>query len=183
MLKASEDDSRIQVSSHVDPAVTLQWYALCTRSRHEKIVRDRLAGIGVEPFLPLARKLSQWSDRKVWTEMPLFVGYCFARFSLGNRQAVLQTQGVAGIVGSTAPEAIPAVELDAIRALSAINRPIESHDYLSEGALVEVVTGPLIGMRGQFVRRDGQHMIVLRVNLIQQAAAVHIHADEVVPVN
>ena len=161
----------------------LPWYAVSTRSRHEKLVRDRIAGVGIEPFLPLTRQLRQWSDRKVWTELPLFSGYCFARFSLGNRRAILQIPGVAGIVGSTTPEAIPAVELDAIRALSAIDRPIEPHDYFSEGAWVEVVRGPLIGMRGQFVRRAGEDLIVLRVNLIQQAAAVHIHVDEVVPVN
>ncbi len=183
MLNTTQSGSRNAHSLTTDAAVDLHWYAISTRSRHEKLVRDRLAGIGIEPFLPLTRQLRQWSDRKVMTELPLFAGYCFAHFSLNNRRAILQLPGVAGIVGSTAPEAIPALELDAIRALSAINRPVEPHGYFSEGAWVEVVTGPLIGMRGQFVRRDGQHLIVLRVNLIQQAAAVHIQADEVVPVN
>jgi len=117
------------------------------------------------------------------TELPLFAGYCFAHFSLNNCRAILQLPGIVGIVGATAPEAIPAHELEAIRVLSAISRPIESHDYFSEGTCVEVVRGPLIGMRGQFVRRDGRHFIVLRVNLIQQAAAVHIHMDEVATIS
>lgn len=159
----------------------LQWYAIRTRSRQEKKVYERLFGIGIEPVLPLTRELRQWSDRKVLTELPLFVGYCFAHFSLNNRRMILQLPGVAGIVGARAPEAIPLAELDAIRALSASERLVEHHDYYAEGTWVEVVKGPLIGLRGQFVRRDGHHMIVVRVNLIQQAAAIHIRADEVVP--
>ncbi len=182
MLKASEHDSRIQVSSHVDPAVTLQWYALSTRSRHEKLVRDRLAGIGVEPFLPLARKLSQWSDRKVWTEMPLFSGYCFARFSLMNSHAVLQTPGIVRIVGSVMPEPIPDEELAAIKTLAESQRSFAPHDYLCKGAWVEVVRGPLTGLRGQLLRKSGHDCIVIRVHLIQQAATVHIDVNEVVAV-
>ena len=57
-----------------------QWYAIRTRSRHEKLVRDRLVGFGVEQFLPTVVRLSQWKDRKKEVERPLFSGYCFARF-------------------------------------------------------------------------------------------------------
>ncbi|MEK6603230.1 MAG: transcription termination/antitermination NusG family protein, partial [Nitrospirota bacterium] len=55
------------------------WYAVRTRSRHEKLVRDRLAGLGVEHLLPTVMRLSQWKDRKKEIEAPLFSGYCFAR--------------------------------------------------------------------------------------------------------
>jgi hypothetical protein len=34
---------------------------------------------------------------------------------------------------------------------------------------------------GQFIHHAGQSYIVVRVRLIQQAVAVHIHRDEVVP--
>ena len=77
----------------------LHWYALRTNGHHEKRVRDRLAGVGIEPFLPLTRQSRQWSDRKVLTELPVFTGYCFARFSLRNRLTIMQISGVAGIVG------------------------------------------------------------------------------------
>ena len=96
-----------------------QWYALSTRSRHEKQVRDRLAAIGIEPLLPLAQTLSQWSDRKVWVTNPLFPGYCFARFSLVNRLPILQTPGVVRIVGFLNPEPIPEEDMVAIQKLSA----------------------------------------------------------------
>lgn len=160
----------------------LQWYALSTRSRHEKQVRDRLAAIGVEPFLPLASKLTQWSDRRVWTESPLFSGYCFARFSLTNRLSILQTPGIVRIVGITMPEAIPDEELAALKKITESQRSLEPHDYFAEGAWVEVVRGPLAGLRGQLLRKAGHHSLVIRVHLIQQAATVHIDMSEVVSV-
>ena len=159
----------------------LYWYALRTNAHHEKRVRDRLAGVGIEPFLPLTRQQRQWSDRKVLTELPLFTGYCFARFSLKNRMTIMQISGVACIVGSVGPEAIPDTELDAIRSVCESDRLVKRMDHLVEGMRVEVISGPLRGMQGQYIRQAGHDYIVVRMHLIQQAVAVHIHMDEVAP--
>lgn len=164
-----------------DVNTEFHWYALHTNGHHEKRVRDRLAGVGIEPFLPLTRQQRQWSDRKVLTELPLFAGYCFARFSLRNRLTIMQISGVAGIVGSVAPEAIPDAELDAIRAACESDRLVQCVDLFVEGMQVEIVSGPLRGLMGQFIHHAGHDYIVLRVQLIQQAIAVHIHRDEVLP--
>lgn len=182
MLNASGSDSHVATPTPGGPCTDLHWYAISTRSRHEKIVRDRLAGIGVEPFLPLTRKLSQWSDRKVWTVSPLFAGYCFARFSLMNGLAIRQTPGVVRIVGSVMPEPIPDEELAAIMKLAESERSLEPHDYLTEGGWVEVVRGPLAGLRGQLVRKASHDCLVIRVHLIQRAATIHIDMSEVIPV-
>ena len=158
------------------------WYALRTRSRHEKIVRDRLAGNGFEPFLPLRNTLRQWSDRKRIVEIPLFSGYCFAKFELTSSLAVLQLPGVVEIIGINGPQAISPEEIDALKAIATSSRLCDPYAYLVEGGWVEVVKGPLMGIRGQLIRKAGQHCIVIRVHLIQQAAAVHIDAGEVIPV-
>jgi len=159
-----------------------QWYALHTRARHEKQVRDRLAAVGFEILLPLTKRLSQWSDRKVWTQNPLFPGYCFARFALTNRLAILQTPGVVRIVGATKPEPIPDDDLAVIQRLSASERHTEPSPYFVEGAWVQVIRGPLAGIRGQLVRKGERESLVIRAHLIQQAALVHIDRDEVAPV-
>ena len=158
------------------------WYALQTRARHEKQVRDRLAAVGMEPLLPLSRQYRQWSDRKMLTTVPLFGGYCFANFSVARIRNVLQIPGVARIVGPTKSEPIPDEEIAAFQRLCCIDRMVEPCDYLIEGAWVEVVRGPLTGLRGQFVRANKHHGLVIRATLIQQAALIHIEADEVVPV-
>ena len=182
MSDTSCSDSEFVVAASGVTSTDLHWYALSTRSRHEKMVRDRLAGIGVEPFLPLTRKLSQWSDRKVVTANPLFSGYCFARFSLNISHLILQTPGIVRIVGSVMPEAIPDEELEVLKRLSESERSLEPHAYFTEGAWVEVVRGPLAGLRGQLLRKANHDCLVIRVHLIQQAATVHVNMNEVVAV-
>lgn len=159
-----------------------RWYALSTRSRHERQVRDRLAAIGIEPLLPLTKRLSQWSDRKVWTEYPLFPGYCFARFILSGRLPVLQTPGVVRVVGAVQPEPVAEEDVDAIKKVMESHRQAESCDYFVEGTWVEVVRGPLAGLRGQLIRKGQHEGLVIRAKLIHQAALVHIDRHEVVPV-
>lgn len=159
-----------------------QWYALQTHSRHEKQVRDRLLAVGIEPLLPLGKQRRQWSDRKVWTVLPLFSGYCFANFALDTSLAVLQTPGVVRIVGTVRPEPIPAEEIAVLQKISSVNPMMEPCDYLTEGAWVEVIRGPLVGLRGQLVRRATHHGLVIRASLLQRAALIHIGIDEVAPV-
>jgi peptide/nickel transport system substrate-binding protein len=66
-----------------------EWFAIWTRSRHEKLVRDQLQQKQVEVFLPTINKWSRWKDRKKQIEWPLFPGYCFARFDASDRLPIL----------------------------------------------------------------------------------------------
>jgi transcriptional antiterminator NusG len=111
----------------------LRWYALRTKSRHEKIVRGQLANQGIEPLLPTVKRLSQWKDRKKEIEVPLFSGYCFVRFTSEQKLPVLKTIGVVDIVGaSNCPEPIPDEEIAAIRTLMTSVLPYDPHPYLHE---------------------------------------------------
>jgi transcription termination/antitermination protein NusG len=160
----------------------LRWYALRTRSRHEKVVRDQLANQGIEPLLPTVKRLSQWKDRKKEIEVPLFSGYCFVRFGSKQKLPVLKTVGVVDIVGGgQQPEPIPDEEIAALQTLMTSVLPYDPHPYLSEGMTVEVVRGPLQGVRGILLRKEKRHRLVLGVRLIQQAAAVEIDFNDVVP--
>src|SRR3954468_10023940 len=95
-----------------------RWYALWTRSRHEKRVRDRLSDSGVQMFLPTIVRWSYWKDRKKQIDWPLFPGYCFARFPSGERLPILKCTGVVNIVSFDGEiAAIPDQEIDAIRRL------------------------------------------------------------------
>ena len=166
-----------------EPQSQARWYALRTRSRHEKIVRDQLTSQGIEPLLPTVKRLSQWKDRKKEIEVPLFSGYCFVRFAEDHKLLVLKTLGVIDIVGAGHnPEPIADEEIVALRTLMASVLPYDFHPYLHEGMMVEVIRGPLQGVRGILLRKRKRHRLVLGVRLIQQAAAVEIDAADVVPV-
>lgn len=161
----------------------VRWYALRTRSRHEKQVRDWLAKRGVERLLPTLGRISQWKDRKKSIELPLFPGYCFAQFLWQDRLSVLKIPGVVQIVGSgSSPEPIPDEEIDALKKLMDSTLPYDAHPYLQEGMAVEVFRGPLQGARGVLLRKQKHYRLVISVHLIRQAAAVEIDAADVVPI-
>ena len=160
----------------------LHWYALRTKSRHEKLVRDQLDKQGIEPLLPTVKRLSQWKDRKKEIEVPLFSGYCFVRFSQHEKTPVQKIMGVVEIVGSgSRPEPIPEQEIDALRRLMTSVLPYDPHPYLHEGMTVEVVRGPLQGAHGILLRKEKRHRLVIGVRVIQQAAVVEIDVNDVVP--
>jgi transcription termination/antitermination protein NusG len=156
------------------------WFAIQTLSRHEKVVRNQLEMRNVETFLPTTRRLSQWTDRKKEIEIPLFAGYCFAKFSLANRLPVLQTQGVVCVIGfGGQPEAIPDEEIESLRKL--INSPSDyvCCPYLGEGKLVKVIRGPLQGIKGRLVREAKPCRLVLSISLTQHAVTIEIDAASI----
>jgi transcription antitermination factor NusG len=177
----------VSAAPHPAPAAPAppvpRWYALRTRSRHEKTVRDRLLEGQIETFLPLCERWSQWKDRRSRVDVPLFPGYCFARFPLPERVRVLNVPGVSGLVGFNGhPEPVLDSEVDGIRRLMASRFRYDPHPFLLEGMEVEVVRGPLSGVRGRLVRKDRSARLVLQVSLIRQGAAVEVHPADVTPI-
>jgi transcription antitermination factor NusG len=160
-----------------------QWYAIRTRSRHEKRVRDQLAGHpDIEVFLPLYERRSRWKDRIKKIAIPLFAGYCFARFRRPDRTRILKTVGVVGLVGAGGdPEPIPDYEIEAIRTLVGTRLSYEPFPFLVEGMPVEVIRGPLMGVRGRLLRRGRELRVVLSATLIRQSVSVEIDASDVSP--
>jgi transcription antitermination factor NusG len=96
---------------------------------------------------------------------------------------MLKTIGVVDIVGADhCPEPIADEEIAALRILLTSVLPYDSHPYLHEGMMVEVIRGPLQGVRGILLRKEKRHRLVLGVRLIQQAAAVENDVNDVVSV-
>lgn len=160
----------------------LEWFAIWTRSRHEKLVRDQLREKHVEVFLPTILKWSRWKDRKKQIEWPLFPGYCFARFDVTDRLPVLKCEGVVSIVGVDGhPSPIPPLEIDGIRTLVESELAFDPCPLIKEGMMVEVKAGPLKGVVGRLVRKGSHARLVLSVDLIGQAVSVEVDAADVKP--
>jgi len=102
----------------VSDAGTLGWYAVWTRSRAEKSVRDQLIRKGVEVFLPTVIQWSRWKDRRKQVEWPLFPGYCFVNIDPRHKLPVISCDGVVHIVSVDGKAAeIPEEQITAIRQL------------------------------------------------------------------
>ena len=159
----------------------MDWYAIWTRSRHEQAVREQLEQRHIEAFLPTIPRWSRWKDRKKKIDWPLFPGYCFARFDPNESLPVLKCTGVVNIVSFDGkPAAIPDFELDSIRVLVGSELQFDPCPLIHEGMMVEVVHGPLKGVKGRLMRKDAQRArLVLSVDLIGQAVSVEVDASDV----
>jgi transcription antitermination factor NusG len=161
------------------------WYALHTRSRHEKTVAHRLHECGLETYLPTVQEVHRWSDRKKKVEVPLFSCYVFLRCNLSpeNRNHVYRIESVLGFVGAGgAGMSIPDEQIESIRKLLAQSVPWRSHPFLKAGQRVRVRGGALDGVEGIFLSENGDHSLVISVEAIQRSMAVRIDGYDVVPV-
>lgn len=70
---------------------------------------------------------------------------------------------------------------EALKTLMTSVLPYDPHPYLHEGMAVEVVRAPLQGVQGILLQKEKRHRLVLGVRPIQQAAAVEIDVNDVVP--
>ena len=158
------------------------WHVVYTRSRTEKKVCDELTINNIECFLPLQKKLRQWKDRKKWVEMPLMSGYCFVHVSRKEYDKVLQTNNVVCYItfeGKAA--AIPDKQIDFLKQMLKQNDfdVSVSQDNFELGRKVEIIEGPMIGLRGELVEARGKNKFILRLNEINSAFIIEIPAEHI----
>ena len=162
-----------------------QWYALYTRSRFEKKLLYELTLRQVEVFLPMREMISQWKDRKKKIWVPLFPGYIFVNHAdtLENRYRVLNVPGAVHFVDvGGRPDPVPEEHIAAIRRFLETGLTVDPYPYnVQIGNRVEVIAGPLAGVKGMLIEKRGKYRFVLQVDLIRQAISVEIDASYIRP--
>ena len=163
----------------------INWYAVQTRSRHEKLVARQLEGQGFSTFLPLTSQLRQWSDRRKLVDLPLFPGYAFLRmvYRPEQRLRVLSTEGIVafvGVHGQGMP--IPDRQIEHIKTLLDAKVPTESHPFLKVGQRVRIRGGSLNGTEGILVGQESDRLMVISVDLIQRSVSIRLQGYEVEPI-
>lgn len=161
----------------------LNWYALHTRSRHEKTVVARLDSQATETFLPLHRSRHTWKNGiHTDVDLPLFPCYLFARINLHDRLRLLQTPGVLGFAPtSSRPTAIPDQEIEILRTATE-SLKAEPHPYLNRGDWVRIMVGPLAGMEGILTRRKQECRVVLSVEAIMRSITIEVSEFDIRPI-
>ena len=160
-----------------------RWYAVTTQPRHEKAVAQQLTAKSIETFLPTLTLSSQWKDRKVLIERPLFPSYVFTRIDLKDRHHVFSVPSVLRMLAfNGTPAAIDEAEIAAVRLSLSSDQKSEPHPYLKSGELVRVKFGSLRGLEGIVTRNKSQCRIIVSISLLQQSIATEIDADLLEPI-
>lgn len=147
-----------------------KWYALYTNPRAEKQVFKRLEEKGIETYLPIQKTYRMWSDRKKLVEKPLLSSYVFVKTKPRNFPEVYKTPGVVKFVTFEGkPAWIPQCQIDTLRLLIDSNAEIEiSSEKFAPGDNVEVVSGALIGLRGELIKIGTKNRFVIRIDKLDQ---------------
>lgn len=158
------------------------WYALYTRSRHEKRVTEALEQRGFDTYLPLVPKVSEWHDRKKTIHWPLFPGYVFVRFGPDEASRVLSVPGsvqVIGVAGRPAP--IPDEDIENVRrfadCLAETGVVPRSAPLVERGQRVVVQSGPFSGVRGTVLEHRAAGRVLIQVGLTAIGRALKIELD------
>jgi transcription antitermination factor NusG len=155
------------------------WFAIFTRSHHEKRVAQYYIERQIEHFLPLYRAVHQWTNyRRVNLELPLFPNYVFVRICRRERVRALEVPGALYFVSqSNMPAPLPGPEIECLRAGLHL-RSFAPHPYLAAGAKVRVKTGALAGVEGVVLRNKSSCRVVLTISLIMRSVAVEVEAGD-----
>jgi len=157
-----------------------RWYAVQVRPKSERFTSQLLGAKGYEPFFPLYRSRRRWSDRIKELELPLIPNYVFCRVlpdAMGN---IVTTPGVVRLVGAgRTPIAVDDREIDALQRIDALRLDARPWPFFHEGQWVEILDGPLAGVRGVLLRVKSAHRLVVSVSLLQRSVAVELDASSV----
>jgi transcription antitermination factor NusG len=164
------------------PPFPVQWFAVQTLARHEKHVEGHLLDKHISTYLPLLRKVQQWSDRRKEVQVPLFGCYLFVRIPRfwETRLRVLKTPGVLGFVGSEGQgTAIPDEEVESIRVILREKVPYGLHPFVRAGMRVRIRGGSLHGVEGILMGQNRDQSVVVSVELLQRSLAIRVEGYQI----
>jgi len=153
------------------------WFAVYVKSRHEKSVHSEFQQKGIESSLPLITVTRQWSDRRKKVEVPLFRGYVFVNIDISkDKLNVLQTDGVVKFVTfCNKTVSIPEEQMFWLGQLLLTELNLTSETDFPLGTDVEVLFGPLKGLRGRVKQKNSKSRLVVWFDSIMQGISVEIN--------
>ncbi len=153
-----------------------KWFAIYVKSRHEKCVHSELKQKDIESSLPLMTVTRQWSDRRKKVEVPLFRGYVFVNIDIRKEKLpVLQTDGVVKFVTfCNKTVSIPEEQMFWLDQLLLSDLAIENEVEFPVGTEVDVMFGPLKGLRGRVKTKNSSTKLVVWFDSIMQGVSVEI---------
>lgn len=158
-----------------------KWYAIYTRPRFEKKAEKYLNQRNISCYLPLIKTMRQWSDRKKLVELPLFSSYIFVYITNKDHVNVLKAPGVVKYVSFEGKAVeIPEKQIENIRWL--LSTDVESdviNESITPGSQVEIIKGPLMGLKAEMVHYKNKNIIIIRLNQLDKSIGIQVPESHV----
>ena len=156
-------------------ATEARWFAVHVNYKREKQAERELRARGIEVYLPLKATTRVYTSKKRVIHFPLLSRYIFVRIVRHEYVPVLENPHVLAFVKEHRNlRAIRDEEMELLRRVAGDSRSVTVRESrLTGGEAVELVTGNLAGMRGQFVREKGKNCFVIQLDSI----GVHLQLE------
>jgi len=157
-----------------------RWFVAHTKPRREKKLVEYCQRHGIAATLPCYNSAHKYRGKTVVFQKPLFPGYVFLQLVSDQKDSVRQSDHVANLLDVFDQETFYQQLKDILLALDT-DLDVRLAPAIGEGMRVRIRSGPLQGMEGWVEQRYGMTTVLLRLDFINQAAAVKVAADMLDP--
>ncbi|MFK8162860.1 MAG: UpxY family transcription antiterminator [Lewinella sp.] len=153
-----------------------RWFAVRTSSKHEKQAVKELTSRGIDAWTPLREKVYHYPSKKVTRQLPLLTGYVFVHITQQEENTVRFAHYVSCFlkIGQTRRQ-VTTAEIDLLRKLSTDRtldwETVEDSFDFSEGTPVEIIKGPLAGVRGHYISKKSKKTFVIALGSLNACLA------------
>ena len=152
------------------------WYVVHTKPRQEARALENLQNQGFKCFLPLLQ-VQKLRNQKVQTiTEPMFSRYLFIQLDDQNQNwgPIRSTLGVSKLVSfGPQPAKVPVEFITFLQ-----DAPVETIERMfAPGDNVQVASGPLKGLEGQYLAHDGETRAFVLVDLLGQPQKLHMAVE------
>lgn len=158
-----------------------RWYVAHTKPRCEKKLFDHCLRDRIAATLPCYPSAHKYRGKTVVFQKPLFPGYVFLQIEPRLSSAIRQNDQVANLLNVHDQATLEQQLAEIQRALES-GLEVRLAPAIGEGSRVRIKAGPLRGVEGWVEHRHGLDTVLLRLDFINQAAAVRLGADVLEPV-
>jgi transcription antitermination factor NusG len=162
-----------------------RWFAVRTRFRDEKVALKMLGNYHIDAYLPIQKVTRRYNKKVRHVELPLINSFVFVRICTHEYKTVLQTEYVTGFLklGSNIL-AIPDVQIDLMRRLlgEGVELTLEPTVGYEKGDWVEVISGPLLGLRGVLVNIKGKDKMLIDLINLEHTLQISIDKSQLVKI-
>ena len=151
-----------------------RWYAVALLPHADALARDQLEHQGFEVFAPTLVRTVRHARQFRTKTVPLFPGYLFVHLDLADARwrAVNGTRGVRRFVmAGDRPARVPDSVIEALWT--------GGEGELQQGDEIEIVAGPLAGLRGRLERLDNGARVAVLIELLQGSGEVNLQRESV----
>jgi transcription antitermination factor NusG len=159
----------------------LRWFVAHTKPRREKKLAEYCQRQSIAATLPCYSSAHKYRGKTVVFRKPLFPGYVFLQLEPEQKDSVRQSDHVANLLHVFDQDTFQQQLHDILLALES-KVGVRLAPAIGAGMRVRIKAGPLQGIEGWVEQRYGMTTVLLRLDFINQAAAVKIDADSLEPI-